>query len=54
MKLQWASGMVEPLIYFAGDTTPGKPRDGYLDKIIDWGGKHGFAPEYLEELRSLR
>ena len=54
VTLDWSWGRVKPLIYFADNTTPGKPRDEYLERILAWGEIHGFAPQYLEELKSWR
>ena len=40
----------QALVYIATDCSPGKPRPGYLEKIIAAGEAHGLPQSYLEEL----
>ncbi len=43
---------IAAFIYVARDSTPGRPRKGYLDKIVRAGEKVGFPQEYMDELRN--
>ena len=38
------------LIYTATDSTPGRPRDGYLEEILSAAKGHGFPSSYIKEL----
>jgi len=45
-KSAWA------LTYIASDSTPGCPRDGYVDKLVAAAEQHGLPDKYVEELGS--
>jgi len=45
---------VSALVYVAIDSVPGKPREGYLDKIIKNARYLGFPTKYISQLESLR
>lgn len=40
------------LTYIASDSTPGSPRDGYVEKLVAAAEQHGLPDKYVEELRS--
>lgn len=44
----------EALAYMAGDRTPTRTRDGYLDHIVRAAREHGFPDDYLAELEAWR
>lgn len=39
------------LIYVASDSTPGSPRDNYMEKLVAAAEQHGLPDKYIEELR---
>ena len=45
---------VSAVIYIASDTTPGKPKDGYLERIIEAARKLGLPADYLRDLERCR
>ena len=47
-----SSQEVESLIYIAAENAIGKPRPGYLEKIVNAAQQHGFSQEYINFLRS--
>jgi hypothetical protein len=42
---------VSALVYVAANSTPGRPRAGYLHAIIDAEERKGFPNEYIKELK---
>lgn len=40
------------LVYVAQDNDPGKPRQGYLERILAAALNNSFPPDYIEELRT--
>jgi hypothetical protein len=41
------------LVYVAANAEPGRPRPGYLQKIMRAARDLGFPPEYLAKLENL-
>lgn len=41
----------EAIIYVASDASPGPPRSGYLEAVVDAATVHGFPADYLTALR---
>jgi Gamma-glutamyl cyclotransferase, AIG2-like len=41
-------------VYVAANTTPGVPRDGYLERIINAARRLEFTPQYIAELEQWR
>ncbi len=49
-----AKGELLPaMIYFAVDSTPGEPREGYLEGIVAAAVEHGLPAGYVQMLREL-
>ena len=44
--------VVNSLIYIASNNFIGKPREGYLEKIVNAAQQHSFRQEYINFLRS--
>jgi gamma-glutamylcyclotransferase (GGCT)/AIG2-like uncharacterized protein YtfP len=44
--------LISALVYVASDSTPGKPRQGYLEKILAAAEAHELPGDYIEELKS--
>lgn len=42
---------VKALIYIATDSTPGTPRQGYMERIISGAEQCGLPKEYIDQLR---
>jgi gamma-glutamylcyclotransferase (GGCT)/AIG2-like uncharacterized protein YtfP len=43
---------LDALVYIAASDTEGRPRTGYMEKIISAAGTLGFPPDNLEELKA--
>lgn len=43
-------GSVDALVYVASDNTPGRPRNGYMERIVAAARNHGLSAPYIEEL----
>jgi gamma-glutamylcyclotransferase (GGCT)/AIG2-like uncharacterized protein YtfP len=41
---------VEAMLYVATTDRPGRPKPGYLEKVLEAARHHGLPPAYLEEL----
>jgi hypothetical protein len=44
-------GKIRALIYIATDSAPGKPRHGYMEKIIAGAEQCGLPKSYIDQLR---
>ena len=42
------------MIYLAADSSPGKPRAGYLERILESAVYHKFPESYVKGLESWR
>jgi hypothetical protein len=52
VSLASAPGRVSALIYLATEETRGRPRGGYLERIVRAAEEHGLPDLYIEELRA--
>ncbi len=41
---------IEALLYVATDPTPGRPKAGYLERVVDAARRHGLPPAYVAEI----
>lgn len=41
---------VDALVYIARNTVPGRPNEGYLERIIEAAGDHGVDAGYVQSL----
>jgi hypothetical protein len=48
---QQSGGFIEALGYIAKDSLPGKPREGYLERVVNAAIYHNFLDIYIQELK---
>lgn len=51
VELTGSGEVVDAVIYIAGSTEPGPPRDGYMDKVLGGAAEHGLPEWWLTYLR---
>lgn len=52
VEVEFEGGFFRVQTYFGSNSVPGKPKAGYLEKILESANKYGFSSEYEEVLKS--
>jgi hypothetical protein len=51
MMVGWAGGEVTALVYVDNETAHGRPKPGYLERVLRGARHHGLPPHAVQEIQ---